>query len=486
MSIVRFRITPTPSNTATNTPTITPTQTNCPVSSTPTITPTNTLTPTTTPQQNTLWAGITSILCDNSSLSGASFGITYNGNVYVPNSLSFGDTTLVKCPPVNYPTIVSGLTMSFSLTTLDPNFELCPVNISGNSTTFDRIDIEVGSPSGVLVWNGTLKYYLSGVLQFTYPTAYTLDQQNAPYNEYGCIVNTKVALDLIIGDGVFFYVRQKITPTITPTNTLTPTRTPTLTPTNTIGLTPSITPTNTATPSLTPTQTITPTCGTFTTQYMQSAQQGNKDIRFTLFDNPDFTGNANAVCDYTITGTFDIDGGAINQPYTTIMAQNDHNHTYDTGSNITGFTITSVVPVCPCVLVIFNQITPTPTLTPTNTPTITQTSTPTGTIVVSPTMTSTPTITPTITPTNTNTPSSTSLGCQQIFLYPDNTNPCDHLNTQTLYDTDSSLSPTILYVSGGCGSTPVVGNFKWFSQGTLATSYQVDNSGVIINTFSCP
>jgi hypothetical protein len=136
---------------------------------------------------------------------------------------------------------------------------------------------------------------------------------------------------------------------------------------------------------------------------MRSAQQGNKDIRFTLFDNPDFTGNANAVCDYTITGTFDIDGGAINQPYTTIMAQNDHNHTYDTGSNITGFTITSVVPVCPCVLVIFNQITPTPTLTPTNTPTITQTSTPTGTIVVSPTMTSTPTITPT----NTNTPTIT-------------------------------------------------------------------------------
>jgi hypothetical protein len=227
---------------------------------------------------------------------------------------------------------------------------------------------------------------------------------------------------------------------------------------------------------------------------MRSAQQGNKDIRFTLFDNPNFTGNANAVCDYTITGTFDIDGGAINQPYTTIMAQNDHNHTYDTGSNITGFTISSVVPVCPCVLVIFNQITPTPTLTPTitptitqtstptNTPTITQTSTPTGTIVESPTMTSTPTITPT----NTNTPSSTTSSCQQLFLYPDNTNPCDHLNTQTLFDTDSSLSPTILYILGGCGSTPVVGNNLWFSTGAGGTSYQVNNSGVIVATQSCP
>jgi hypothetical protein len=190
-----------------------------------------------------------------------------------------------------------------------------------------------------------------------------------------------------------------ITPTPTATNTSTPTSTIQITPSNTATIT--NTPTNTATPTLTPTQTITPTCGTFTTQYMRSAQQGNKDIRFTLFDNPDFTGNANAVCDYTITGTFDIDGGAINQPYTTIMAQNDHNHTYDTGSNITGFTITSVVPVCPCVLVIFNQITPTPTLTPTITPTITQTSTPTIT------PTSTNTSTPEITPTNTNTPTTT-------------------------------------------------------------------------------
>jgi hypothetical protein len=87
---------------------------------------------------------------------------------------------------------------------------------------------------------------------------------------------------------------------------------------------------------------------------MESEIQGNKDIRFTLFNNPNFTGNANAVCDYTITGTYNIDGGASNQPYTTIMVNNDHNHTYNTGFNITVFTITSVVPVCPCVNIIFN------------------------------------------------------------------------------------------------------------------------------------
>jgi hypothetical protein len=76
--------------------------------------------------------------------------------------------------------------------------------------------------------------------------------------------------------------------------------------------------------------------------------------------------------------------------------------------------------------------------------------------------------------------------CQQIGLYPDNTNACDHLGLITLYDTDDALSPTVLYMLGGCYMTPVVGNNKWFSQGAGATSYQVDNSGVIINTFSCP
>ena len=365
------------------------------------------------------------------------------------------------------------------------------------------------------------------------------------------------------------------TPTITATPTRTPTATPTSTPTGTINATPTntatqsstptMTPTNTATPSLTPTQTITPTCGTYTVQYMRSEQQGNKDIRFTLFDNPDFTGNANAVCDYTITGTYNIDGGAINQPYTTIMANNDHNHTYDTGSNITGFTITSVVPVCPCVNVIFQFITPTPSATPTLTPTNTQTSTPTGTIVATPTQTSTPTATPqncscfeltytmddvegisvrwrdcdTDTITTTNISSLQSIdnndgtfttyicvkqggsysnpvcveddleilcpmgvnwilggscgddidcfptNCQQIFLYPDNNNACDHFNTLTQYDTDSALLPTILYELGQCGITPVVGNNKWFSQGPSADAYQVNNSGIIINTVSC-
>jgi hypothetical protein len=158
------------------------------------------------------------------------------------------------------------------------------------------------------------------------------------------------------------------TPTTTPTNTTTPTTTPT--PTNTETPTPTVTTTNTQTPTTTPTQTQTPTCGTFTTQYLQSEIQGNDNIKFTLFDNPDYTGNANALCDYTIVGSYNITSGAINVPYSTIMANNDHTHTYSTGAgNISGFTISSVTP------------TPTPTVTTTNTqtPTTTPTQTPTQT-----------------------------------------------------------------------------------------------------------
>jgi len=169
------------------------------------------------------------------------------------------------------------------------------------------------------------------------------------------------------------------TPTVTPTNTSTPTSTPVLsptptttsTPTQTGTLTQTKTPTNT--PTQTTTQTPTPTCGTFTTQYLQSEIQGTDNIKYTLFNNPNYTSNANALCDYGIAGTYNITNGAINVPYTTTMASGDHTHTFNTGAgNISGFTITSVSPVCNCVSVDF---TPEPTTTPTNTPTLTQTPT---------------------------------------------------------------------------------------------------------------
>ena len=139
------------------------------------------------------------------------------------------------------------------------------------------------------------------------------------------------------------------------------------------------------------------------------------------------------------------------------------------------------------------SVSPTNTETPTSTPEVTATSTPTNTPTNTETPTNTPTstpevsptTTPTITPTITQSPSPSAV-CQQIFLYPDNTNPCDHLNTLTQFDTDSALAPTILYTLGGCGTTPVAGNNLWFSTGPLGFSYQVNNSGVVVATQSCP
>jgi hypothetical protein len=175
---------------------------------------------------------------------------------------------------------------------------------------------------------------------------------------------------------------------------------PTPTPTSSNTPTPSITPTNTLTPTVTPS----PTCGTFTTQYLLAEIQGSSDIRFRLYDNPDFTGNANAICDYSFSGTYDINGGAINQPYSTIMVFNDHDHSYNTGNNITAFTVNSISAACPCVDIVYNVTTPTPTPTLTNTPTIT------------PSPSNTAPVTQTPTPTNTATPSLTPNFCREYTI----------------------------------------------------------------------
>jgi hypothetical protein len=97
---------------------------------------------------------------------------------------------------------------------------------------------------------------------------------------------------------------------------------------------------------------------------------------------------------------------------------------------------------------------------------------------------STTTTTTTVTPTTTTT--TTALGCQQIFLYPNNINACDHSGSLIQYETDNALSPTRFWILGECGITPVSGGNLWFSQGPGAISYRVDNGGFIIATTSCP
>jgi len=118
-------------------------------------------------------------------------------------------------------------------------------------------------------------------------------------------------------------------------------------------------------------------------------------------------------------------------------------------------------------------------------PTTTTTTTTTTTIApTTTTTTTTTTIAPTTTSTTTTT--TTTLSCQQIFLYPSNINPCDHAGVFTQFDTDNAITPTIFYVLGGCGVTPVVGGNRWYSQGVGSMSYQVNNSGQVIATFLCP
>jgi hypothetical protein len=96
------------------------------------------------------------------------------------------------------------------------------------------------------------------------------------------------------------------------------------------------------------------------------------------------------------------------------------------------------------------------------------------------------TTTTTTTSSTTTTTTTTAAPCQQIYLYPTNATACAHLGSLTLFDVDSTLAPTRLWVAGECGVTPVVGGNQWYSQGPGADSYQVDNGGFIINVTACP
>lgn len=259
-------------------------------------------------------------------------------------------------------------------------------------------------------------------------------------------------------------VSPSTTPTITPTNTETPTNTPT----------PSITATQTETPTMTPTQTNTPSCGTFTTQYLKSEIQNPDKIKFTLYDNPDYTGNANAVCDYVISGTWTDPFGST-FTYSTTMASGDHTHTLTLPLDVSVFTITSVIPACPCVNIVFTEPTPTPTATLTSTPTLTPTNTTTQTNTPTPSITATQTETPTNTPTTTSTPTITPTNT------PSGTPPedfCCYLTVRTDASLDVSITAVevnttaVTYLSGAnfpVDTTDVPGDFYTFQTGATQT-----------------
>ncbi len=107
-------------------------------------------------------------------------------------------------------------------------------------------------------------------------------------------------------------------------------------------------------------------------------------------------------------------------------------------------------------------------------------------ISVVPCTTTTSTTSTTSTSSTTTTTTTATPTCQQIFLYPNNINACDHSGSLTQYETDNALAPTRFWILGECGITPVSGGNLWFSQGPGANSYRVDNGGFVIATTACP
>jgi hypothetical protein len=257
----------------------------------------------------------------------------------------------------------------------------------------------------------------------------------------------------------------------------TPPLTPT--PTPTISLTPTQTPTNTLTPTPTRTPEIQFPCSCYEiviTSPGGEGPAGGVTYNNCVTDAPEGLTFLNPGTYYQCGVT---DSMVINIGTGTVTEISDCNN----GCPPTTPTPTPTVSTTP-------GTTPTPTPTITLTPSVTSTGgltpTPSPTNTQTPTPSTTLGVTPTPTPTITNTPTTSGSGCFQIYLYPFNSTACAHSGSLTLYETDSSITPTRIWIAGDCNVTPVTGGNQWFSQGPSADSYQVDNGGFIIATTACP
>ena len=300
------------------------------------------------------------------------------------------------------------------------------------------------------------------------------------------------------------------TSTTTTTTTAPPTTTTTSTTTSTTTPPPTTTTTSTTTSTTTPpptTTTTSTTTSTTTVSYfyysLRKFDCNNSCTRIT----PDVVGRSSTSLS-TVDGlyykvgsfTYQVQTGVSGPTYDVDLdgAPSDADCTTACGTTTTTTsTTTSTTTAAPTTTSTTTSTTtaaPTTTSTTTSTTTAaptTTTSTTTSTTTAEPTTTTTSTTTSTTTATPTTTTSTTTstttaLACQQIVLYPANATACAHLGSLTQFDIDSTLTPTRLYANGECGITPVVGGNQWYSQGAGAASYQVDNGGFIIATFSCP
>lgn len=156
-----------------------------------------------------------------------------------------------------------------------------------------------------------------------------------------------VALDCVIQifedlNACDFYPSPTPTASITPTNTVTPT------------ITPSLTPTITLTPSS--------TCSV-TTQYLEVELQDNTKFKLVLWNQPNFTSPANALCDYVISGVAYGSLGTVYNGQETILS-GQHQHQFDLapvllpGENVIDFaplSYSATTCVCPVNLIFPNE-----------------------------------------------------------------------------------------------------------------------------------
>ena len=330
-------------------------------------------------------------------------------------------------------------------------------------------------------WNGVLRIEVNAPLDrcaAAFNSFLTPTPTNTPTNTPSPTISVTPTMTPTITSTETPIVTPTQTTTVSPTQTQTPTNTPTITSTETPTVTPTQTPT--ITPTITPSITPSQTCP-ITTQYLEVQLFESTKFKLILWNQPDYTSPAVALCDYVISGCAYGSLGTIYCGTETIL-EGQHQHQFNLapvllpGEIVVTFDVLSyTATTCPCPVNLVLPIAPTPTPTPTPThtptstvtPTLTQTptTTQTPTITATQTQTPTPSITPTITPTVTITPT--------ISLTP---------------STTPTLTPTPTACYSGCcfqSDATSVSNFpislEFFNDGSLYVGCQ-NGTGTYLGT----
>jgi hypothetical protein len=476
---MRLAVSQTPSNTPSNTPTITPSNTSCPI-----------------------FEWFTNIKLYECNYGQEPVGLPLTGWTVEHSGISYSTLTYYTFTqaatwcniPVQTPFV--GASYIFELTTIPSGWTLCNQTGVPFNVYWDSFEVVLTSYVGRTCFRpsecfqqylGEIRLYLNGVFQSSAPEFFD-------FYEYQVSENADCPPNYTMFNAVMSFIVDPIRATPTPS----PTNTQTSTPTSTINTTPSQTSSPTTTPTMTPTntQTSTPTGTINATATQTSSPTRTPTITSTQTSTPTPSMTQTATPTMTPTNT------QTSTPTGTETTPTPTSTPTASPQNCSCYELTYLPADVVGISVRWRNC-DNDTITTTDISSLQSIDNNDGTFttyicVKQGSSYSTPVCVESgleiVCPTGVSWILGGSCGddidcfqsnCQQIFLYPDNNNACDHLNTLTQYDTDSALLPTILYELGQCGITPVVGNNKWFSQGPSADSYQVNNSGVIINTVTC-